>query len=63
MSQDVPGHVVIGIGMFCFVKGQLRIPWDVPGCPRTCSDWDWHVLLCKGTIEDILGCPKMSQDM
>ena len=44
MSQDVPGHVVIGIGMFCSVKGQLRISWDIPGCPRTYSDWDWHVL-------------------
>ena len=60
MSQDVPRHVGIGIGMFCFVKGQLRIPWDVP---RTCSDWDRHVLLCKGTVVDTLGCPRMSQDM
>ena len=55
MSQDVPGHVVIGTCMFCIVNGHLRISWDVPGCPRTCSDWDWHVLHCRGTSWDVPG--------
>ena len=61
MSQDIPGHLGPGT-LGPYTASTAGTCWVVPGYPRASWTWDSGTLHCLHSL-DMLGCPRISQDM
>ena len=61
LSQDIPGHLGPGT-LGPYTASKARTCWVVPGYPRTSWTWDSGTLHCLHGW-DMLGCPRISQDI
>ena len=61
LSQDIPGHLGLGT-LGPYTASTAGTCWVVPGYPRTSWTWDSGTLHCLQGW-DMLGCPRISQDI
>ena len=61
LSQDIPGHLGPGT-MGPYTASKAGTSWVVLGYPRTSWTWESGTLLCLHGL-DMLGCPRISQDI